>query len=331
MLKKRILVPLALAGVLAAALLLSLTESYRGFQDETFIRMERGTGTIGIGRALEQAGVIRSAWLFWIERALRPAAKLQAGEYRFTRPATVGEIFDRLAKGDVYYFDFTVPEGSNMFDIASALEAAGAMPAEDFIRAAADTKPIRDLAPDAKTLEGYLFPATYHLSHWITAADLCRQMTDQFRRQWKKLGKSANVIQTVTLASLVEKETGVANERPLIAGVFANRLRKGMRLDCDPTTIYAALLENRYRKAIHRSDLASQNPYNTYQHAGLPPGPIANPGAAALMAALDPAETEYLYFVAKPGGGGHQFSTTLAAHQRATKEYRHGQKKRKAG
>ena len=133
---------------------------------------------------------------------------------------------------------------------------------------------------------------------------------------------------TVTLASMVEKETGVASERPLVAGVFANRLKKGMPLQCDPTTIYAALLENRYRHAIHQSDLASRNPYNTYQHTGLPPGPIANPGADSIRAALDPAQTDYLYFVAKPKGGGHNFSTNLKAHEKSTRAYR--KKTRKA-
>jgi UPF0755 protein len=167
-------------------------------------------------------------------------------------------------------------------------------------------------------------------------------MTAQFRRQWKKLlvaqsaaqraaqnaGKSteaaADPHRAVTLASLVEKETGLSEERPLIAGVFANRLKLGMHLDCDPTTIYAALLDHRYRGAIHRSDLENRNPYNTYRNLGLPPGPIANPGEAALAAALYPAETRYLYFVAKPSGGGHQFSATLAEHDKAVRDYRHG-------
>ena len=159
-------------------------------------------------------------------------------------------------------------------------------------------------------------------------------MTTQFRRQWKKLlagqGSSqkgaapADPHRTVTLASMVEKETAVPEERPLIAGVFVNRLRLGMKLECDPTTIYAALLDRRYRGTIHRSDLENKNPYNTYRNPGLPPGPIANPGAAALAAALHPAQTDYLYFVAKPSGGGHQFSTTLAEHDNAVRAYRHG-------
>jgi UPF0755 protein len=151
-------------------------------------------------------------------------------------------------------------------------------------------------------------------------------MTAEFRKQWKKLAGASDqeVNHVVTLASLVEKETGVPEERTLVAGVFANRLRTGMRLDCDPTVIYAALIDNRYRGVIHRSDLDSHNPYNTYQNSGLPPGPIANPGAATLAAALEPAQTDFLYFVAKPAGGGHVFSSTLAAHEKAVQSYRHG-------
>ena len=323
---KRAIGLMALLVVVAAAAAVSLGTRYCGFQDDTFVRVERGTGTVEIARALSQAGVIRYPWQLWLERAMRPNAKLQAGKYRFDRPATAAEVFDRLARGDVYYVEFTVPEGSNMFEIARALEGAGAMPADEFLRAASDATQIRDLAPEAKSLEGYLFPATYRLTHGMTAVELCRQMTDQFRGHWRKLtaGRHIDASPVVTLASMVEKETGVASERPLVAGVFVNRLKRGMRLECDPTTIYAALLDHRYRNVIHQSDLASRNPYNTYQHEGLPPGPIASPGIQAIEAALDPADTDYLYFVAKPSGGGHQFSTTLAGHQRATEEYHHG-------
>lgn len=322
-LKMKRILAISVMALLCAALFFFL-QPYAGFHGETFVELERGTGTIQIGRALAQAGVIRSAWVFWAERALHPSAKIQAGEYRFARPATISEIFERLERGDVYYFEITVPEGSNLFDIANALESAGAMHAIDFLAAAADPKLIQDLAPGAKTLEGFLFPSTYRLTHSTTAFELCRRMTEEFRKQWKKLaaGSSASALRTVTLASLVEKETGVASERPLIAGVFENRLKDGMLLQCDPTTIYAALLENRYRNVIHRSDLASHNAYNTYQHSGLPPGPIANPGADSLQAALHPAETKYLYFVAKADGSGHQFSTTLAAHENAVHQYR---------
>ena len=191
------------------------------------------------------------------------------------------------------------------------------MPAEDFLRA-------------ARNLEGFLFPSTYRLSHSTTPAALCQMMTAQFQKEWKKLmpDPAADVVKVVTLASLVEKETGVAAERPIVAGVFQNRLRIGMALDCDPTVIYAALLQKRYRGAIHRSDLDSKHPYNTYQHTGLPPGPIANPGTSSLAAALHPAQTTYLYFVAKPGGEGHVFSSSLAAHDKAVGNYRHARKAR---
>ncbi|MGH9591994.1 MAG: endolytic transglycosylase MltG, partial [Bryobacteraceae bacterium] len=303
----------------------SLGTPYRGFQGDIFLEFQRGSGTRTIAQSLADAGVIRHSWQLLLARAINPTAKLQAGEYRFAEPASVLDIFSRLRRGDIYYFDFTVPEGSNMFDIARLLEEERIIAAADFLRAAADPVRIHDLAPTAKTLEGYLFPSTYRLSHSTTGADLCQMMTAEFRQHWKKLaGPEANVHQTVTLASLVEKETGVPEERAVIAGVFANRMRIGMRLDCDPTVIYAALIENRYRGVIHRSDLDKQNPYNTYQNAGLPPGPIANPGAAALAAALAPAQTHFLYFVAKPGGGGHVFSSTLAAHEKAVRSYRHG-------
>jgi UPF0755 protein len=324
-----------LAGLIVAAAAAvgawALLSPYRGFEGDTYVDIQRGSGAVGIAQALADGGVIRYPWQFWLMRATRPSAKLQAGEYRFAAAASVREVFDRLARGDIFYFEFTVPEGSNIFDIARALEGQHVMAAEDFLSAATDASSIRDLAPKAKTLEGYLFPSTYRLSHHTTPAQLCKRMTDEFRKEWSRVaaGQTAEVNRTVTLASLVEKETGVAEERPLVASVFTNRLEKGMRLECDPTTIYAALLDNRYRGAIHRSDLASANPYNTYQNAGLPPGPIANPGAPALEAALHPAETNYLFFVAKPSGDSHHFSASMAEHEKAVEAYRHASHKRK--
>jgi UPF0755 protein len=323
---KRGLIGVIVAGLLLGGLaVFSLRLPYRGFQSETFVRFDRGANTPSMARSLRIAGVIRYEWQFWLVRVFQHSAKLQAGEYRFAEPASVPRVFDRIARGDIFYFEVRIPEGSNIFDIGRLVEAAGAMSAQDFTRAAADTALIRDLAPNARSLEGYLFPATYRLSHSTTAAELCQMMTAQFRRQWKKLATDkADSTRLVTLASMVEKETGIPEERPLVASVFVNRLTRGMNLECDPTTIYAALLDNRYRGVIYRSDLDSENPYNTYRHAGLPPGPIANSGADALAAALHPAETDYLYFVAKPSGDGHQFSTTLAAHQKAVQAYRHG-------
>lgn len=296
---------------------------HRGFEGEKFVKVELGSSTRTIARQLAEAGVIPSEWHFLALRAVRPRAVLQAGEYQFIEPASVWRVFDRLEAGDIYYFSFTVPEGSNIWDIARLLEAQEIMTEADFLAAASDPGLVRDLAPEAQSLEGFLFPSTYRLSHSTTARDLCRMMVEQFRKQWKNLaGENRPPIEVVTLASLVEKETGSAEERGLIAGVFAHRLRIGMNLACDPTVIYAALLSGAYRGRIYQSDLDRKHPYNTYQRIGLPPGPIANPGAAALRAALKPAKTDYLFFVAKPEGRGHTFSATGAAHAEAVRNYR---------
>jgi UPF0755 protein len=326
--RRRTLATVVLGSVVLGGLVLvSLRLPYRGFQGETFVRFEKGANTPAMAHSLRLAGVIRYEWQFWLERAFQPSAKLQAGEYRFAEPASVLTVFSRISRGDVFYFEVKIPEGSNIFDIGRSVEATGAMTADEFIRAAANPALIRDLAPQARSLEGYLFPATYRLSHSTTAAELCQLMTAQFRKQWKQMASDrTDFHRVVTLASMVEKETGIPEERPVVASVFVNRLMRGLNLECDPTTIYAALLDRRYRGVIYRSDLESENPYNTYRHNGLPPGPIANPGAEALAAALHPDETDYLYFVAKPSGEGHRFSSTLAAHQKAVQAYRHGNK-----
>ena len=307
-----------------------LANPYKGFQKETFVEIPKGSTTRGIADALAKAGVIRWPWQLVAVRVLRPGSYLQAGEYRFVHSASPITVYDRIARGDVFYYELTVPEGANMFDIAAAVERLGLMPPADFLKTAHDPSLIHDLAPDAPTLEGYLFPSTYRLTRHITAQQICRLMTDTFRKKWAQLakpGQTDSVNRIVTLASLIEKETAVRAERPVVASVYLNRLRTGMQLDCDPTTIYAALLEHRYRGTIYKSDLANTNPYNTYQHAGLPPGPIANPGVDSLNAALHPSDTTYLYFVAKgDGSGGHHFSTTIEEHDKAVQAYRRAQR-----
>jgi UPF0755 protein len=250
---------------------------------------------------------------------------LQAGEYEFKREDSAWDVFDRIARGDIYYYEVTIPEGSNIFDIAAILERAGAVGGTQFLAAARKTDLIRDIDSRAVTLEGYLFPSTYRLTRHTTVEQLCQKMTSEFRREWQQLGAdSSDIHATVTLASLVEKETGVKSERPLVSSVFHNRLERNIPLQCDPTTIYAALLEDRYRGAIFKSDLESRSAYNTYQHAGLPPGPITNPGAASLKAALAPAQSSFLYFVAKgDGSGSHNFASDYGEHQRNVAAYRH--------
>ncbi|HUQ91881.1 MAG TPA: endolytic transglycosylase MltG [Bryobacteraceae bacterium] len=311
------------------ALLLPLSAPYGEFGAEVLVDIPRGSGTLKIAELLADARVIRSPWYFTAVRAMRPRAALQAGEYRFSQPASVFGVFDRLARGDIFFYEVTIPEGSNLFDIGELLEEKRLIAAEDFRKTAMNPGLIRDLAPKAPSLEGFLFPATYRLTKHTTAVQLCENMTGRFRRAWKALnGPSKDVLRLVTLASLVEKETAVAEERPMVSSVFVNRLERGIKLDCDPTVIYAALREGRYRGKIFRSDLDHTNPYNTYQHAGLPPGPIANPGTKALEAALRPAQTDYIFFVAKAdGSGGHVFSAGIEAHNRAVAEYRRGQQK----
>jgi UPF0755 protein len=299
---------------------------YQAFGAETFIEIEHGMSSRAIAQELARRGVVRSEWAFLLVRALHPTAKLQAGEYRFGSMQTPSQVFDKIRKGQIFYEDFTVPEGNNIFDIANSLRNGDTVAPDDFLRAASDSQSIRDLDPAAPSLEGYLFPSTYRVTHRTTAKQLCRMMTEEFRRQWTQIliqTRSAEPHRIVTLASLVEKETALPGERPLVAAVFLNRLRLNMPLQCDPTTVYAALRANRYSGVIHKSDLASTDPYNTYSHAGLPPGPICNPGLIAIKAALSPAATDYIYFVAKPdGSGSHQFSASLTEHEKAVLAYR---------
>ncbi|MBL8218138.1 MAG: endolytic transglycosylase MltG [Bryobacterales bacterium] len=326
--KRAVLTLCAVAVVAAIGGYSTLQSPYLGFGTEAILEIPRGAGTRQIARQLAEAGIVRSEWHFLAVRLLQPGRTLQAGEYQFLKPATPFDVYSRIARGDIFYYEVTFPEGSNLFDMAAILEERRILPAKDFIAAARDPAQIRDLAPQAPTLEGYLFPATYRLTRHTTARQLTRDMTTRFRRAWSELAAKAPVHSTVTLASLVEKETAVGEERPLVAAVFRNRLDRGMKLDCDPTTIYAALLDGRYRGTIYRSDLDSRNPYNTYQHPGLPPGPIANPGMKALAAALQPAEADYLFFVARPdGSGSHVFSAGVDAHNKAVTEYRRGQRK----
>lgn len=297
-------------------------QPYRAARQPVFIDIEHGSSSREIAAELERQRVVRADWIFLAVRALRPHATLQAGEYQFADGLTPWEVFEKIRRGDIYYQDLTVPEGSNIFDIAALVEGLGSIKADEFLRAAGDPELIRDLDSNAPSLEGYLFPSTYRVTRRTTSKQLCHMMTAEFRKRWHELdGK--DVHRTTTLASLVEKETGVAEERPVVASVFENRLRVNMPLQCDPSTVYAALLENRYRGTIYKSDLASQHPYNTYAHAGLPPGPIANPGLLSLKAALHPADTNYLYFVARPDvSRSHHFSATLAEHEKAVASFR---------
>lgn len=340
-----LLLLLLAAAVGAAWLWYGITQPYRAFPAEgVFVDVPRGASSRAVGHLLRNTGVVRSALSFEIYARRKSSRTVQAGEYFFDHAASAREVFWKLAKGDVFEQPFIVHEGDTMFDIAKGLEKAKMLTAEQFLAAASDPALIHDIAPSAPTLEGFLFPATYQLSRHPVAAELTAEMVRRFREEWKAITtavatsdstasaatETANevtvpeqrpVFAIVTLASLVERETPLRDERPLVAGAFTNRLEKGMALQCDPTVVYGLELVHKYRGSLSGKDLKFDSPYNTYEHAGLPPGPIANPGGASLHAALHPATTKYIFFVANTHGG-HFFADTLAEHNRNVLKYR---------
>jgi UPF0755 protein len=334
--KKLALLSLVLL-LLAGGAAFYLVQPY-GPAAETFVEIPAGIGTAGIASRLQQAGVIRSRFAFEAWRRYK-GGTLRAGEYRFDHPARLSEVYNRIERGDVYTRTLVIPEGFNIFDIAAAVEKAGLGSATEFLAAERrDTRLISDLSPHADSLEGFLFPDTYRFSRRATPDQMLAAMVKRFRGEAVRIGLLApegavgdvslyDVARTVTLASLVEKEVRVDAERALVAGVFRNRMAAGMTLATDPTVIYAALLDGRWRGTIYQSDLQSQSPYNTYKHQGLPPGPIANPGLAALKAAMNPAKTDYLYFVADAQGRS-RFSVDLKEHAQQVQEYRQAEKAR---
>jgi len=326
-----VLLVLLAAGAVAGYLWYCIEKPFGTIPPEgIFVQITHGTSRRAAARLLENNGLIRSAIAFEIYARRHPKRTPVAGEYFFDHPLSGKEVFWKLANGEIYQQPFTVREGQTIYDIARALEAAKIMMADEFLKAASDPALISDLAPQAATLEGFLFPATYELSRHPVASDLTRMMVRKFRDAIKQVppvdppfvfhARSAWLFSTVTLASLVERETPKPEERPVVAGVYVNRLKKRMLLQCDPTVIYALELNDRYKGALTLKDLRFDSPYNTYLHAGLPPGPIGNPGEASLRAAFDPAPTNFLYFVANTQGG-HFFAATLAEHNKNVAKY----------
>jgi UPF0755 protein len=319
-----------IAGGAAAWIWYGITKPYQNFAAEgVFVDLPRGASQRHLAYLLKTNGVVRSALAFEIYARRHPKRTLQAGEYFFDHAMTGSEVFWKLANGQVYQQPFTVREGETMFDIARELEAGKFMRGGDFLYAAGDLALIRDFAPGAQTLEGFLFPATYELPRHPVASELTAEMVHKFKEEWKRIAPPSETVpgdhrlmtRMVTMASLVERETPKPEERPLVAGAFENRLRRGMRLQCDPTVIYGMERLRKYNGSLTGKDLSFESPYNTYEHGGLPPGPIGNPGEASLRAAMHPAETNYLYFVANTRGG-HFFSATLAEHNKNVVKYR---------
>jgi UPF0755 protein len=322
---------------------------------QIFVMLHPGYSTRRIAHELKSAGVIRSEEAFLVWHYFHRGRSLKAGEYLFEKAANVEDVHQRLARGEVYFHTVVVPEGFTMFDIARAVEAAGLGPAADFLKVAeTHTAMICDLAPSAHSLEGYLFPDTYQFSRMQSMQDIAAMMVGQFRAVARQVGlvpaapgdaaepapagsdrmtvevhgcfvnhdsEPSDLERTVTMASIVEKETAVPEERPMVASVYYNRLAKRIALDADPSVIYAEILAGTYTGALHHDDMRFNSPYNTYRFAGLPPGPIANPGKSALEAAMHPAQSDYYYFVAD-AQGHHRFARTIEEHNKNVAAYR---------
>ena len=320
----RVVAALAVLAALAAGggaylLWTRMHEPFHGFTGEQFVDIPQGAGSRAIARRLVDAGVVPDEWTFRAAvRFLNRGQALKAGEYRFADPASPLDVVERLARGDVYTVAITFPEGLTIDEMAEIFESRGLGTARSFREAARDVHAIANLDPAAQDLEGYLFPETYPVTRKIDAAALVASMVDRFKAVYAELAKGRqtgelNTRQVVTLASLVEKETARADERPIVAAVYRNRLAVGMGMQADPTVIYALRKRGHYDGNIHRVDLGIDSPYNTYRYRGLPPGPIASPGRAALEAALNPADAKFLYFVSR-NDGSHVFAETLTQH-----------------
>ncbi len=334
---RRLLLTTACTGALiliaAAAVVVWVREDlhrpYSGWQGEsTVVTVERGLDAGSMLVRLGDAGVLRrprvvKAWL-----SVRGGAeRLQAGEYRFDRPLSPLAVLERLSRGDVLLHPVTLPEGLNLAEVAQRLADAGFGSTEELTAAFNDPRGIADLDPDAADLEGYLFPDTYHFPKAQTPTEIAQEMIARFRQVvGEDYGGRAEAVglglrDAVTLASMIEKETSVSDERPRISQVFHNRIKRGMKMECDPTVKYALHRAGKTVDRLTYADLRFDSPWNTYVIGGLPVGPIANPGQASLEAALAPAEGNELFFVAAPGGG-HRFSKTMSGHLRAVAEWR---------
>ena len=316
----------ALAAAVAGVYYARVDEKYRDYPGtERFVEIAPGTGSRAIGKALVDAGVVRDEWTFRLAVLLTGTQReLKAGEYRFTTPASAKDVARKLARGEVFLRPVTFPEGLSLKEMASIYQSRGLGTADAFLAATRDTSAVKALDPQARDLEGYLFPDTYNVPRKLSADALVRRMVHAFLRVYGETvqkeveARGGTLREVVTLASIVEKEAARPDERPVVAAVYQNRLRIGMGLQCDPTVIYALEKAGRYTGNLTKADLRIDSPYNTYRYAGLPPGPIASPGRASLEAAARPSSVDYLYFVSR-NDGGHVFATTLAEHNKNVK------------
>lgn len=323
-------ISLALIGLLASLLLAAL-ELYRPLslpEGGAIFVVEKGMGASSVARALKNRKFIRSRLPFAaVYRLFFYPAKIKAGEYELARPLSEKGLLDMLVKGRVMLHSVTVPEGLTAREVRPLVSLLLGDGDSAFDAAVRDTRLVAAFDDRAVDLEGYLFPETYAFARGVPAAEVVGTMVNQFQQEFGETWRARagdlrmSIREAVILASLIEKETSIAQEKRLVSAVFHNRLKIGMKLDCDPTVIYALKLKGVYSGRLTRKDLALDSPYNTYRHSGLPPGPICNPGREAIEAALYPAAESYLYFVAGEDGG-HRFSRTFSEHAAAVQKYR---------
>jgi UPF0755 protein len=334
---RRALLALLLAALAAAAIAGGLAwhavsvfrETPYGALEEKVVVVPPGASARAVVRALARAGALSDErlawrWVRWLRRDPRP---FRAGEYAFSGPLLPDEVLERVYRGEVKLHRLTVPEGLRVDEIAAVVGESGLADEAEFRRVARDAEVARALGLPYPTLEGFLFPDTYAFARGVSARAIAEAMVARFEAEWaraeetRKAGVVLGKGEAATLASIVEKETARPDERPRIACVFHNRLRLGMRLQTDPTVMYATMLRTgRWSRNITRADLLAPHPYNTYTRAGLPPGPIASAGAAALRAALAPADCSDLYFVSR-NDGGHVFCPDLRCHNAAVRQW----------
>ena len=295
--------------------------------DEVIVEIPKGAGLGQIANVLERNGVLRDARAFrYYVQLVKKQKKLRAGEFRLRKDLTPSQLLETLVRGEVVLHRITVPEGYAEKEIAKVVAASGLATEADFLAVANDAAFARQVGIPADRLEGYLFPDTYAFAKGVGAREIATAMVRRFQEVWNDDLKARAATfgltthQAVTFASIVEKETGDPSERPIIAGVFHNRLKKGMKLESDPTIIYGI---KDYDGNIRKKDIRDPaNVYNTYVIKGLPPGPIASPGAEALRAVAYPAQHSYYFFVAKgAGSGSHHFSATYEEHTQMVRKY----------
>ena len=324
-------VSLTLVAWWAVAQLAPVTESVSSGASQAVFVVASGDALGPVTRRLEAEGLIRNARVLeLLGRVTGRAASLRAGEYALSADLTAPEILDRIVEGRIITYPVVLPEGWTAAQIGARLAAAGFVDEQAFAAVVNDAAFARELGVPADGLEGYLYPETYRMRKGLPAREVARLMVEHFQAAWAEvqagaMARGMSMHEVVTLASVVEKETGAAEERPMIASVFHNRLERNMRLESDPTTIYGIPDFDGNLRRVHLDD--SRNRYNTYRHKGLPPGPIASPGLGSLRAVVSPAESEFLFFVSR-NDGTHKFSKTYREHVNAVNRYQRRVSKR---